>query len=293
MFDSDTLVTERTITVKDETPPATPAVDEVSDQSTTVTGTAEPGSTIFVKAGTSEIGQSKADENGNYSVTIAKQKAGTGLKIFAVDDAANRSVSASVTVLDRTAPSQPEVTLSTQTNVSGKAEPGSTVTVKTGEEELGKAKADELGVFTIEISEQLPGTELVVSASDAAGNQSEAVIVIVEDQMAPAKPVVSLTTETKVSGKAEVDSTVYVYVADKEVGNGKVSADGEFSITYSKQQPGTRITVYAVDGAGNQSEATTVLVEDHAAPESPVVTLATEKSVKGKGRARIRYSSES
>ncbi len=197
-------------------------------------------------------------------------------------------MSVSVTVLDRTAPSQPEVTLSTQTNVSGKAEPGSTVTVKTGEEELGKAKADELGVFTIEISEQLPGTELVVSASDAAGNQSEAVIVIVEDQMAPAKPVVSLTTETKVSGKAEVDSTVYVNVADKEVGNGKVSADGEFSITYSKQQPGTRITVYAVDEAGNQSEATTVIVEDHAAPEPPVVTLATEKSVKGKGEPGAR-----
>ncbi len=91
MFDSDTLVTERTITVKDETPPATPVVDEVSDQSTTVTGTAEPGSTVFVKAGTSEIGQSKADESGNYSVTIAKQKAGTALKVFAVDDAGNRS----------------------------------------------------------------------------------------------------------------------------------------------------------------------------------------------------------
>ena len=154
-----------------------------------MTGTAEPGSTIFVKAGTSEIGQSKADESGNYSVTIPKQKAGTALKVLAIDDAGNRSVSESVTVLDRTAPSQPEVTLSTQTNVSGKAEPGSNVTVKTGEEELGKAKADESGVFTIEFSEQFPGTELVVSAIDAAGNQSEAAIVIVEDQMAPAKPV--------------------------------------------------------------------------------------------------------
>ena len=94
---------------------------------------------------------------------------------------------------------------------------------------------------------------------------------------------ISHTTETKVSGNAEVDSTVYVSGDDKELGNKKVSAAGEFSIKYSKQKPGTNLTVYAVDGAGNQSEATTVLVEDHAAPESPVATLATEKLVKGEG----------
>ncbi|WP_226654781.1 Ig-like domain-containing protein [Guptibacillus hwajinpoensis] len=285
VYDSEMLVTERKITVKDETAPASPVVDDVSDQSTEVTGTAEPGSSVYVKAGTKELGHSKANESGAYTVSIAKQKAGTTLHVRAVDAAGNESDPVSVSVLDRTAPTQPEVTLSTQTNVSGNAEPGSIITVKSGAEELGKATADQSGVFSVNIPEQVAGTELVVTAVDTAGNQSEAAIVIAEDQMSPAKPNVSLTTETKVTGKAEAGSTVYVNADDKELGNGKVSNSGEFSISYSKQKSGVELTVYAVDEAGNQSEAIKVTVEDHSAPSPPVISIATETSAKGKAES--------
>ncbi|WP_273831895.1 cell wall-binding repeat-containing protein [Guptibacillus sedimenti] len=103
--------------------------------------------------------------------------------------------------------------------------------------------------------------------------------------MAPAKPIVSLTIETKVTGKAEVGSTVYVSVDDKELGNGKVTNSGEFSISYSKQKPGVELRVYAVDEAGNQSESTTVTVEDHTVPSPPVISIATETSAKGKAES--------
>ena len=95
------------ITVGDKTAPAKPEVNTVSDQSTTVTGTTEADATVVVKSGATEIGKGSADGTGNYSITIAKQKAGIELTVFATDKAGNQSESTVIRVADKTAPNWP------------------------------------------------------------------------------------------------------------------------------------------------------------------------------------------
>ncbi|MBC2164800.1 toxin Cry1Ac domain D-VI-related protein [Listeria booriae] len=55
---------------------ATTTLDTVNSDTTTVTGTAEPGADVVLKVGTTVIGQGKAGDDGKYSITIPKQTEG-------------------------------------------------------------------------------------------------------------------------------------------------------------------------------------------------------------------------
>ncbi|WMM91381.1 Ig-like domain-containing protein, partial [Heyndrickxia coagulans] len=82
---------ETVVTVQDKTAPAAPKVGEVSDTSTAVTGTTEAGAKVTVKSGSNILGTATADHTGAFKVTIAKQKAGTKLVVYAEDAARNKS----------------------------------------------------------------------------------------------------------------------------------------------------------------------------------------------------------
>uniref|UniRef100_UPI001D136272 Ig-like domain-containing protein n=1 Tax=Alkalihalobacillus deserti TaxID=2879466 RepID=UPI001D136272 len=71
--------------------PQTPEVDEVTDQSTAVTGQAEAGSTVTVKAGENVLGSAVVKADGTYHVEIAKQAAGTQVEVTATDEAGHVS----------------------------------------------------------------------------------------------------------------------------------------------------------------------------------------------------------
>jgi Leucine-rich repeat (LRR) protein/putative cell wall-binding protein len=91
------LVSE--VTVKDVTPPNAPTVHQVTDKSTSITGSAEANSTITVKSGTSVLGTLKINEDGTFSVPIGLQKEGTKLTVTATDKAGNVSEEAILTVI--------------------------------------------------------------------------------------------------------------------------------------------------------------------------------------------------
>ncbi|NGY80313.1 hypothetical protein F6Y02_39600 (plasmid) [Bacillus megaterium] len=63
-----------TVVVLDKTPPNLPKVNDITDQQTVVTGTAELNSTVFIKAGTKVLASGKVDKNGKFSIKIIKQK---------------------------------------------------------------------------------------------------------------------------------------------------------------------------------------------------------------------------
>lgn len=81
--------TSKKITVVDKTAPKVPSVNTVKAVSTKVTGTAEVGSKVYVKADKKVIGSAKVSKKGNFSVSIKRQKANTKLSIFAKDKAGN------------------------------------------------------------------------------------------------------------------------------------------------------------------------------------------------------------
>ncbi|WP_342399973.1 Ig-like domain-containing protein [Weizmannia sp. FSL W8-0676] len=266
---------ETTVTVIDKTAPAAPKVNEVSDASTTVTGTTEAGAKVTVTSGSNILGTATADSTGVFNVTIAKQKAGTKLVVYAEDAAGNKSAETTVTVIDKTAPAAPKVNevSDASTTVTGTTEAGAKVTVKSGSNILGTATADSTGAFNVTIAKQKAGTKLVVYAEDAAGNKSGETTVTVIDKTAPAAPKVNEVSDasTAVTGTTEAGAKVTVKSGSNILGTATADHTGAFKVTIAKQKAGTKLVVYAEDAAGNKSGETTVTVIDKTAPAAPTV----------------------
>lgn len=166
--------------VRDVTAPKPPEVAEVSDRLTTIEGQAESGATVFVYAGDEKLAQTEA-EDGEFSAAVGDLTAGDELALHAVDDAGNKSEAVTLTVRDRTAPPAPEVDAVTEetATLSGSAEPGATIRVVAGDSKLGETTSNGNGTFEINIGKQASGTILAVTATDPAGNRSEAQTVTV------------------------------------------------------------------------------------------------------------------
>lgn len=255
------------VTVIDKTAPASPKADPVKDYDKKVTGQAEAGSQVTVKKGSSTLGSATADKYGKFTISLkSAQKAGTVLSLTAADKAGNVSKMAKVTVIDKTAPAAPKVNSMKDTDkkITGTAEAGSRVTVKRGSTILGTATAAKDGKFTVTIkSAQKAGTVLYVTAKDKAGNTSKAAKITVKDKTPPKTPSVNNVTSssTKVTGKAEAYSTVYVKAGTKVIGSAKAAKSGSFSVKIAKQKTGKILYVYAKDKAGNTGKSAKITVK--------------------------------
>lgn len=252
---------------EDNVSPNKPSVNKVDNNDTVVTGKAESGSTVTVKSGNTVLATANAASNGAFSAKIAVQKAGTKLAITAKDSAGNVSASATVTVADVVAPSKPVVKKVDNNDkvVTGKAEAGSTVTVKNGNTVLGTAKAASTGAFSVKIAVQKAGAKLTVTAKDSAGNISSSASVTVADVIAPRKPTVNKVDDNdrKVTGKAEANSRVTVKVGSKSLGSAYADSKGNYSVKIKAQKKGTTLAVTAKDKAGNKSKKRTIKVVKH------------------------------
>ncbi|MED4063108.1 Ig-like domain-containing protein [Priestia megaterium] len=273
-----------TVTVQDKTAPPAPNVNKVTTSDTKITGKAEANSMVYVKVGTKVIGEKAADSKGAFSVPIAKQKANTKIGVVAKDKAGNYSPYTSVTVTetDKVPPSAPKVNAVSDKDkvVTGTAEANATVTVKAGSKVYTNVvKAD--GKFTVTIDVQKAGTVLNVTAKDKAGNISKTTTVTVQDKTAPSAPNINkvTTNDTKVTGKAEANSMVYVKVGTKVIGEKAADSKGAFSVPIAKQKANTKIGVVAKDKAGNYSPYTYTFVTA-ADTIKPVITGAINKTVK-------------
>ncbi|WP_033979383.1 Ig-like domain-containing protein, partial [Pseudomonas aeruginosa] len=273
-----------------------------------LSGTAEAGVTIVITDGNGNpIGQTSADANGNWSFTPGSQLPdGTVVNVVARDAAGNSSPATSITV-DGVAPSAPVVEPSNGSELSGTAEPGSSVTLTDGNgNPIGQTTADANGNWSFTPSTPLPdGTVVNVVARDAAGNSSPPASVTV-DAVAPATPTVDPSNGTTLSGTAEPGATVTLtdgngnpigqVTADGSGkgssvtltdGNGnpigQVTADGSGNWSFTPSTPladGTVVNATATDPAGNTSGQGSTTV-DGVAPTTPTVNLSNGSSLSG------------
>ncbi|ABR82076.1 cable pili-associated 22 kDa adhesin protein [Pseudomonas paraeruginosa PA7] len=269
-------------TTVDSQAPAAPLVDP--SNGTTISGSAEPGSTVTLTDGNGDpIGQVTADGSGNWSFTpITPMADGSVINASATDAAGNTSGQASVTV-DGVAPATPTVNLSNGSNLTGTAEPGSTVTLTDGNgNPIAEVTADGSGNWTYTPSTPIAnGTVVNVVAQDAAGNNSPGASVTVDSQ-APAAPVINPSNGITISGSAEPGSTVTL-----TDGNGnsiaQVTADGSGSWTFTPSTPlanGTVVNATATDPTGNTSAPASTTV-DSVAPAAPVVNPSNGAEISG------------
>ncbi|MFP9025923.1 Ig-like domain-containing protein, partial [Pseudomonas aeruginosa] len=167
--------------------------------------------------------------------------------------------------------------------LSGTAEPGSSVTLTDGHgNPIGQTTADANGNWSFTPSTPLPdGTVVNVVARDAAGNSSPPASVTV-DAVAPATPTVDPSNGTTLSCTAEPGATVTL--ADGN-GNpiGQVTADGSGNWTFTPSTPlpnGTVVNATATDPSGNASSPASVTV-DAVAPATPVVNPSNGTTLSG------------
>ncbi|WP_449402599.1 Ig-like domain-containing protein [Exiguobacterium artemiae] len=274
----------------DSTPPLSPNVDDVSDQTQEVTGSAEGGAKIIVKKGSEVLGMSDATLHPavryeryylNYNVSISKQVAGTKLNVYAVDLAGNMSAVKEIVVSDKTPPLAPTVDKITDQTLTakGKAEPGATVSFKSGMWIIGSGLVDREGNFDIPIVVPYAGDILSVSATDTSGNISEITKVLVKDGTAPSSPLINDLTEhsTTVIGWAEPNSTILITSGSSILGTATTSEYGMFEVIIAPQSANTIVTIVAVDAAGNRSKEIQEWVRDITPPEAPKVDVLTDQ----------------
>ncbi len=266
----------------DAVAPATPTVDP--SNGTTLSGTAEPGSSVTLTDGNGNpIGQVTADGSGNWTFTPSTPLPnGTVVNATATDPSGNASSPASVTV-DAVAPATPVVNPSNGSTLSGTAEPGATVTLTDGNgNPIGQVTADGSGNWSFTPGTPLAnGTVVNATATDASGNTSPGSSVTV-DSVAPATPVVNPSNGTTLSGTAEPGSSVTLTDGN---GNpiGQVTADGSGNWSFTPSTPladGTVVNATATDPAGNTSGQGSTTV-DGVAPTTPTVNLSNGSSLSG------------
>ncbi|MEQ9860955.1 Ig-like domain-containing protein, partial [Pectobacterium cacticida] len=255
-----------TVTAPDTTAPDAPTDLAVAGDGTTVSGNAEPGSTVTVTDGSGNtLGSVEVGEDGSFTVPLNPPPTNGESLTVIVSDAASNSSSTTITAPDITAPDAPTdlAVAGDGTAVSGNAEPGSTVTVTDGGgNNLGSVDVGEDGSFTVPLTPPpTNGESLTVIVSDAAGNSSSTTITA-PDITAPDAPTNLVVAEdgTAVSGNAEPGSTVTVTDGGgNTLGSVDVGENGSFTVPLNPPPTnGESLTVIVSDAAGNTSPPTTV-----------------------------------
>ncbi|HDR2592452.1 TPA: BapA prefix-like domain-containing protein [Enterobacter bugandensis] len=212
---NQSAASEPIIFTVDTTPPLAPGDLVVSNDGGTITGTAEPGSTVTIREGDAILGTPVADSEGNFSLTLTPPKLnGEILTADATDAAGNTGPATSAAAPDITPPQAPVIvsviddvlnttgpvdqnglTNDRAPTLNGTGEPGSTITIFNGSDIIGTVVVPSSGLWNFTPPSPLAdGTYvLTATATDAAGNpsgQSNAWTIIV-DGTAPAAPVIT------------------------------------------------------------------------------------------------------
>ncbi|MCS9632564.1 Ig-like domain-containing protein [Pseudomonas aeruginosa] len=266
----------------DAVAPATPTVDP--SNGTTLSGTAEPGSTVILTDGNGNpIAEVTADGSGNWTYTPSTPIAnGTVVNVVAQDAAGNSSPPATVTV-DSSAPPAPVINPSNGVVISGTAEAGATVTLTdAGGNPIGQVTADGSGNWSFTPGTPLAnGTVIVATATDPTGNTGPQAATTV-DAVAPPAPVIDPSNGTTISGTAEAGAKVILTDGN---GNpiGETTADGSGNWTFTPATPlanGTVVNAVAQDPAGNTGPQGSTTV-DAVAPNTPVVNPSNGNLLNG------------
>ncbi|HDT4958087.1 TPA: Ig-like domain repeat protein [Enterobacter kobei] len=239
-----------------------PIIDgTVTDDNTpTLRGKAEPGTTVIVRDGDKIIGTAPVDDAGNWTLTSPVLEDGThSFTTEVVDDAGNSSgisdpvdfevdTSAVVVSLDRVVdnvgPFQSDLSSGSVTDdktpdLFGKATPGGTVTIYDGDTVLGTARVDGSGnwSFPLDLEEGTYNLQVTVT-TDAKGESDKTSPFMLEvDLTAPGKP--------GEGGRGGIDFINDNVGADQgDIGNGGHTDDPLPELGGAAQTPGDTVLVY-------------------------------------------------
>jgi parallel beta-helix repeat protein len=262
----------------DITPPEAPILDVLAEftnvETLDVTGTAEPGTTVTVFIGATEVATGLVETDGTFSIEVTLTEGPNVVTAWATDTSLNTgplSIEESI-ILDTVAPDAPEVdaipelTNVVELTVSGTVEPLTTVTVTLNDEEVLVLETDDEGDFEVTIDLEEGVNQIVAFATDRATNVGQSVGMTIRlDTVLPvvdAGPYAEYIEgdETTLDGSDSSDDfgiDTYVWTFTWE--GSDESLDGEV-VTYTFNSPGTvTVTLTVTDLAGNVATDDVVL----------------------------------
>ncbi|UFH51528.1 Ig-like domain-containing protein [Pseudomonas sp. KNUC1026] len=273
----------------DTTAPSIPSALGISADGLSLSGLAEPGSTVQVRAvpGGPVLATAVAAPDGTFLVILPSAPAiGDTLLASAQDAAGNLSADASAVYSGNVAAAPTGLALSADGfTVSGLAAAGSTLTVYGNDgSALGSATAGPDGRFSVLLrTAQSNGERLHVSASDGSGATSPAALLLAADITPPLAPTaLSLNAGgTQLVGHGEAGTTVTVLDAGgNSLGSALVGANGLFSVSLaSAQLNGQALRAVLTDAAGNISPASLLTAADLTPPPHPPTWPSTAPAV--------------
>lgn len=269
-------------TAPDTTPPQEAGDLDVSDDGTTVTGTAEPGTTVTIYGSdNTPLGSEQVQPDGSFTVTLAPPQTNGEILTAIVKDPANLTSPPATTLAPDTTPPQSAGNLDVSddgTTVTGTAEPGSTVTIRDPDgNPIGNGQTDGEGNFSVTLdTPQTNGETLTATVTDPANQNSTPANVTAPDTTAPQPPTAVISGDgTTLTATAEPGSTITVKDSDGNtlVQSGPVPENGTLVISLNPPQAnGETLNVTATDAASNTSSPVEVVAPDITAPEAPVVS---------------------
>lgn len=273
--------------------PDEPTVTNKTDGTTEVAVhvDAPEGTTVTVTGPDGKPHTAKVDGNGNATVTLDPGlKAGDKVTVTA-GDAPLTSAEVTGTAVDQTATPTDVVAVKKtdgSATVTGKAEPGSAVTVKVGDKEYPATARDD-GSFEVKVPEGIPaGQTPSVTATGKDKAASEPATATSQTQLDT--PTVSALTSpdgttTTVSGKATPGQKVTVTAGGKTY-TPEVKADGSYSFTTDEPLAnGTELTAVAGEGLTASEPGKGSANTQTATPTAKAVTSEDGKTTTVSGTA--------
>ena len=274
---------------------APPSVDKVTGNTTQgyqVTGTAEVGTTIEVRATDGTVlGTATTGPTGQYTVTLASGKATAKQTVNVVaknDTGLESQPTTAMTPADVTTPTIGDITGDSTTGyeITGTADPNTTIEVRNPDGTIiGTTTTDDQGNFTVDLPAGAanPGDTLTVVGKDGDGNESQPTEVTVPEDATVAAPTVTTVTGTtatgyQVTGTAEPNVTIEIHnEAGLVIATGTTDGAGAFTITLptGTATANEALTAIAKDAAGKESNPTAF--KTPADPDAPVATPTVDK----------------
>ncbi|WP_333494132.1 Ig-like domain-containing protein [Enterococcus faecalis] len=274
---------------------APPSVDKVTGNTTQgyqVTGTAELGTTIEVRATDGTVlGTATTGPTGQYTVTLASGKATAKQTVNVVaknDTGLESQPTTAMTPADVITPTIGDITGDSTTGyeITGTADPNTTIEVRNPDGTIiGTTTTDDQGNFTVDLPAGAanPGDTLTVVGKDGDGNESQPTEVTVPEDATVAAPTVTTVTGTtatgyQVTGTAEPNVTIEIHnEAGLVIATGTTDGAGAFTITLptGTATANEALTAIAKDAAGKESNPTAF--KTPADPDAPVATPTVDK----------------
>jgi large repetitive protein len=291
-----------------------------NDSTPTFIGTAEAASKIEIFDNEESLGESTADDSGNWSFTPTKVLNGNqhAVKAKATDAAGNTSTAFTTLrlTIDTVKPEAPTISspkdgsysLTGDFTISGTAEADSSVNVTENSKAMaGSPITASDGSWKVDLKGVSEGEHTyTATAKDIAGNaSSESSITVKVDTKKPDAPTISnpkddtTTNSSTISGNGEAGSTIALSDNETELPDtAKVDANGDWSLKPALRDGSHSVKAKATDAAGNESGATNTVsfTLDTTKPDAPRITSprngasTTSTIIKGTAEANSTVS---